>query len=116
MQRLYVLVRADMKPGQQAVQAGHAVAEWCANEACRFHWDGREMQTPEWRWRNHVLVYLTVRNERELREWFDKFSKPHRPGEVCEGAIAWHEPDWQNQMTAFAVIGKREEFEGLDLL
>lgn len=28
MKKLYVLVRKDLAPSYQAVQAGHAVAEW----------------------------------------------------------------------------------------
>lgn len=30
--RLYVLVRKDIPRGYQAVQAGHAVAEWMMNK------------------------------------------------------------------------------------
>jgi hypothetical protein len=28
MKKLYVLIRKDLDPSYQAVQAGHAVAEW----------------------------------------------------------------------------------------
>lgn len=116
MQRLYVLVRKDLAPHHRAVQAGHAVAEWCSNEAARWHWDGRDVTTPAWRWRNHVLVYLLVKDERELNAWYERLRKPTTLDRVEEGAIAWREPDWENQMTAIACIGKREEFEGLSLL
>lgn len=44
--KLYILVRRDLSKSQQAVQAGHAVAEFCR----RF---------PEYR----TLVYLAVTEE-----------------------------------------------------
>ena len=116
MQRLYVLVRKDLAPHHRAVQAGHAVAQWCANEASRWKWDGRDVTTPPWRWANGVLIYLLVKDEKELREWFERFRQKESPMGLTEGAVAWHEPDWQDQMTAFAVIGKREDFENLPLL
>lgn len=82
-----------MSRAQQAVQAGHAVAEWCAAEP----------HPP--RWRNHTLLYLKVKNEKELLTW-------HR----LRGGVLWREPDWQNQATALAVFGPKEDFEDLDLL
>jgi hypothetical protein len=88
-QKLYVLVRGDLSKSQQAVQAGHAVAEYCKQK--------------EWGWANGTLVYLRVRDEDELREWANKVDK-HCP---------FYEPDIGNQMTAFAVLG---EHKGFDLL
>lgn len=117
MQRLYVLCRRDLSHGQQVAQVGHAITAWCANEAARIRWTGSNWEPVDWRWCNEVLVVLGVRNEKELHEWHERFKQSARHGNVSEeGAVAWHEPDWQNQMTAFAVLGKREEFEGLDLL
>jgi len=106
--RLYVLVRDDLECfGSKAAQVGHAIAEWCAAEASRWHWDGRDVSTPSWRWNNDYLVILKVSDEKELREWYERFK---------DQAQAFLEPDLGYSMTAFAVIGKREEFKGLKLL
>lgn len=104
--RLYVLVREDLSPSQQAVQAGHAIAQWCLEEAGRYHWDGREVRSLPWRWENRTLVLLAVRDEAELREWHGQF----------EDAVAFYEPDIDNQMTAFAVFGKQRQLRDLKLL
>lgn len=116
MTRLYVLVRGDLSPSQQAVQAGHAIAGWCSNESCRLDWDGREIETKPWRWRNHVLVYLEVKNERELLAWHEKLKGETNIFKITEGSVLWREPDWDDQATALAVVGEREQFEGLPLL
>lgn len=116
MNRLYVLSRLDLPGTQPYVQAIHAVAAWCHNESCRHRWDGRDVTTAPWRWNNEVLVVLGVRDEQELREWYERL-RVRGPGQLVEqGAVAFHEPFYDNQMTAFACVGKREEFDGLPLL
>lgn len=109
MNKLYVLVREDLSRAQRAVQAGHAVAEWCWTEASRWRWDGREVTTPAARWTNGTLVYLGVRGEQELSEWAEKLGSR---------GVCWREPYWQNQLTAVAVLGGEDPFEfaALDLL
>jgi peptidyl-tRNA hydrolase len=104
-QKLYVLVRSDLSKSQQAVQAGHAVAEFCKSEAHRSGWVGRDYTNLPWRWTNGTLVYLKVRDECELREWANKIDNHH----------PFYEPDIGNQMTAFAVLGDREGFDQLRL-
>lgn len=116
MKRLYVLARRDLPGSQPFVQAGHAAIAWCHNESCRWHWDGREVTTPRWRWNNENLIYLGVRDEQELLEWFCRLRQDSPLGKVTEGAVAFHEPYFNNQMTAFACMGERETFEGLTLL
>lgn len=104
--KLYCLVRSDLSRSQQAVQAGHAVAEWCKNEHERYWWDGTEHRHEEWRWHNGTLVYLRVVGEDELRHWFER----------CEEPVAFYEPDIGNQMTAFCTLTPAEGFDLLKLL
>jgi hypothetical protein len=82
--RLYVLIRADLSPEQQAVQAGHAVAEFI-------------LRGPATHWNNDYLIYLHVKNEDELFYWGDRLE---RKGHVW---IGFKEPDMDNELTAIAV-------------
>jgi hypothetical protein len=54
--KLFVLVRRDLSKGQQAVQAGHAVAEYLLRGPATF-------------WENGTLVYLSIKDEMNLRLW-----------------------------------------------
>lgn len=89
--KLYVLVRGDLSRAQQAVQAGHAVAEFCLK--------GRG-------WENGTLVYLKVRGLKELEGWYEKLGK----------GFPFYEPYYKNEMTAFAVLGNQPGLETLVLL
>jgi hypothetical protein len=84
MKKLYVVTRSDLPSGDQAVQAGHAVAEYIINRKGNFNWN------------NETLIYLVVDDlekmellMRKLRAKFIQY-------------FVWCEPDLQNQMTAFA--------------
>ena len=54
--KLYVLVRKDLTAIQQAVQAGHGLAEYL-----KFHKDTS--------WTNGTLVYLGAESVEDLRHW-----------------------------------------------
>ena len=95
--KLYVLVRKDLPRKYQAVQAGHAVAEYL-------------LRVPRLVWDNGTLIYLSVRNEMELASWGEKLTKEK---------INWcgfREPDIGNQLTAIATVSDGTAFNSLRLL
>jgi hypothetical protein len=85
MNKLYVLVREDLSPAQQAVQAGHAVAEYL-------------LRGPEHKWDNGTLIYLGVPNEERLQLWKDKLEARDVP------FVVFREPDIDNEITALSSI------------
>lgn len=96
MKKLYVLVRGDMGKNYQAVQAGHAVARFC-------------LKYPE-EWKNEILVYLKVKDENDLIDWFCKCK------ELATHRSAFYEPDLADEMTAFAALGIEDHVKALSLM
>lgn len=96
--KLFVLTRADLSRSQQAVQSGHAVAEFmfCKGETTA--------------WRNGILVYLRVADESSLREWIEVFHKNNLPW------IDFKEEDLDGALTAVAVTGADSLVKDLQLL
>lgn len=88
MARLYTLIRSDLPKNYQAVQAGHAVAQF----ALEYPND----------WRNETLIYLRVKDEEELQIWNQRFA------ELGVNQTPFQEPDLDNEMTALAVISTPE--------
>ncbi len=84
--KLYVLIRKDLSTSQQAVQAGHAVAEYCRH-------------FPDSPWGYRSLVYLSVENEYELKDWLEILKS--NKDEFAQ----FNEPWWDNELTAIAVLG-----------
>lgn len=98
MKKLYVLIRKDLSQSYQAVQAGHAVAEWLLRHQGQNEWD------------NGTLVYLGVDNEETLKHWTFKLDVK---------GIEWTgftEPDIGNQITAIACLSDGKVFSNLKLL
>lgn len=85
-QRLYVLVRQDLKYSSPAVQAGHCVAEFCLGS-------GRAGK-----WGNTTLIYLGVKNLNELLRWCFKLGKKNID------FVSFSEPDMDDEMTAIAAL------------
>jgi len=98
MSSLYVLTRKDLLLSSSAVQAGHAVAEFL-------------LHGPSTEWCNGTLIYLGVRDLRELNEWCQSLN---------EKGIEWvgfREPDLAGELTAIAVASDdRMFFSDLRLL
>jgi len=96
-QKLYVLIRSDLSEPYQAVQAGHAVAQYL-------------IEHPDTSWKNGTLVYLAVRDEEELAFWGDK---------LTWRGVSWtgfREPDIGNEMTAIACVTNGNVFSKLSLV
>lgn len=97
--KLYILIRKDLAPAYQAVQAGHAVAAWLLRNP------GQAAE-----WGNHTLIYLQIDNEEELQYWGEKLD---RRGLEWTG---FREPDIDNQLTAIACYSNGKPFANLKLL
>lgn len=96
--RLYVLVRSDLSGSQQAVQAGHAVAQHILNSKNST-------------WNNETLIYLSVKDEKELLHWKQKLDYKEMEYHL------FHEPDIGNQLTALAcATEKGRVFQSLTLM
>lgn len=90
-----MLVRKDLAPSYQAVQAGHAVAQWLLHDQS---------------WKNDTLIYLGVKNENELARWADKLNYKQVP------YVVFKEPDIGNEVTALATTGNKILFKKLKLM
>jgi hypothetical protein len=91
MERLYVIVRADLSAGAQLAQSCHAVSAF----AYRYR-----VEHDAWQANDQNLVVLSVENESALGELLCVVA-----GSGAKVA-AFHEPDFGNQLTAFAVSGE----------
>jgi len=81
-------VRKDLSRSQQAVQAGHAVAEWLLEYRKENLWD------------NGILVYLKAGNSEEaLEHFYNNLYNDDRK------IATFYEPDIGVEMTAFAILG-----------
>lgn len=95
--KLYVVIRKDLSISQQAVQAGHALAEFLLH--------GHRSS-----WNNGILVYLGVKDKDQLNLLMKKLD--------FEGTkyAKFIEPDIGNQITAIATDIESSYFKKLNLL
>lgn len=82
---MYVVVRKNLQGSHPAVQGGHALAELLLKKKMG--------------WKNGTLIYLSVPNEKQLRELFKKVPTRNK--------ASFEEEYWGNSMTAFAAYGKK---------
>lgn len=95
--KLYVITHKDLSVSQRAVQAGHAVAEFC-------------LHSPFSSWSNGTLIYLGVRNLNQLEKLMYQLNNENVT------YIEFREPDLDNQVTAIATDQHSEIFERMRLL
>jgi hypothetical protein len=88
-------VRKDLTYSQRAVQAGHALAEYMLNSS---------------QWKNSTLIYLGVRDLRQL----EKLKRKLEHAEIEH--YPFYEPDLSNQITAIASDKSSTIFNKLNLL
>ena len=94
--KLYIVTRKDLSKSQQAVQAGHALAEFILNR--NTEWD------------NGTLVYLQVSDENELKRLLLSLESSNID------YVKFREPDRDNEITAIASLGSNKFFKKLNLL
>ena len=86
--KLYVLTRADLSPGYQAVQAGHAIADWTAEHP---------QDAAGWRTTSNSLIVLTAADEQALYALIAKAERRNIP------LTCFREPDLGDEITAVAL-------------
>ena len=96
--KLYVLVRNDLPAPYRMVQGGHALAQFMLEH---------DSATEEWK--NSYLIYLGVKNLKELLKWSEKLSWRSKPHSV------FREPDLGFETTALACLDTGEVFSKLRL-
>lgn len=95
--KLFVIVRKDLSKSQQAVQAGHALAE----HLLHGHFS---------RWNNGTLIYLGVKGLHQLETLKYKFEMENID------YTEFKEPDLNNETTAIATTIPNKYLERLNLL
>jgi len=95
--KMFVIVRKDLSQSQQAVQAGHALAEYL-------------MRGPFSRWQNGTLIYLGVKGLNQLENIKRKFEREEIPH------MEFREPDLNGEITAIATDMNNQYVEKLNLL
>lgn len=86
MDKLFVLTRKDLSKSQQAVQAGHALAEYLIQHGADTTWN------------NGTLIYLSVKDKSELKSWKDRLKVNDIKFSV------FIEPDINNEPTSIACV------------
>ena len=95
--KLFVIVRKDLSKSQQAVQAGHALAEYL-------------LHGPFSRWQNGTLIYLGVKGLKQMENLKQRFI------EEDIQYIEFREPDLNNEVTAIATETNNHYIERLNLI
>jgi hypothetical protein len=94
--KMYVLVRNDLSETYRLVQGAHAVAQFGIIQRIEFE-----------KWNNSTIVFLGIRNLRDMRMWETKVYDEVLP-HAC-----FKEPDLDGQITAIACYDTGEIFRSL---
>lgn len=89
MQKTYIIVRRDLRPGLQAAQACHAVTDLILENPDK---------AKQWRDESNFLIVLSIANESELCELAIELARTDM--DWCR----FREPDLNNSLTALAVL------------
>lgn len=96
--KLYILVRRDMSPEQQAVQAGHAVAKFVKDY-------------PKSSWTNGTLIYLSVTDVKSFTMWNTIFGAlSHKTQKVAQQPLSglYYDQDLHGQDATAAYFYGRD--------
>lgn len=94
---LKIVTLRDLSPSQQAVQGGHALAEFLLHNRAT-------------KWRNGTLIYLGVKNGMQLMKLMYTLNCDK------EYFVTWREPDLDNQITALATMSNHKAIQKLQVL
>lgn len=86
--KLFVIVRSDLKPGQQMAQMGHALSEF---------WVRYYKLAKEWHDLSNYICVLSIENESELADLLSKAETKRIP------CAHFREPDYADALTAIAI-------------
>lgn len=83
--KLYLVSRTDLSPGQQAIQAAHALQELNMEFP---------LEVQAWYRASNTLAFLVVSNESDLKHLY------RRAKERGTSVVGFHEPDLEGALTA----------------
>lgn len=100
--KLVIVTRADIAPGYQVVQSAHSIADFAAQFPQQFQ---------SWKIESNSIVCLSVKDEQELHNLYDKLQKQDA------FVVKFFEPDI-NADTSICIYGTpevRKKLSGLPL-
>lgn len=97
--RIYTLTRTDISYGQQAIQAGHALAQYIIEHNPHIKGD----------WGNGSIINLALGSEKSLKRWVKKL-------EILGIKYSlFKEPDINHEITSIAILSEGDIFKGIPL-
>ena len=91
--KLTVISRRDLSPGYQAVQSGHALADYI------FEFP---IEANDWHRHSNFLIYLSTENEASLKNLLQELQG------IGVAVTSFREPDINDELTAIAFVSTDE--------